>query len=356
MSAEGGAGKAVGVGCAAMALIVAIPGILIAVILATSMQASQAAPGFSSAQLDPSKVPAPFVSAVQAAGSLCPEVSAPAIAAQIEQESAWNPLAVNPSGAQGIAQFMPQTWKQFGGGASPFDPQAAIMAQGKYMCSLAQQMQQALGLKTVQGDILSLTLAAYNAGPYAVTSAHGVPPNPETQNYVSQILSGITKYALQASVTGALGAGTPALVDYARQWMGYPYVWGGGTISGPSGIGRDGRGPGFDCSGLVLYSVYHALGIQLNHLADSQIFDPHGTLVATKPGRAPANFAGLQPGDVIGFSENGSGLRGSFGHIAIYVGNGQMIEAPQTGDNVKIAPLAISYWERCAWRIVRFHK
>src|SRR3954449_6570666 len=59
----------------------------------------------------------------------------------------------------------------------------------------------------------------------------------------------------------------------ARTQLGKPYVWGGGTYSGPSGIGSDGRGPGFDCSGLVLYAAYHASGgkLKLPHYSGAQL-------------------------------------------------------------------------------------
>ncbi|MFG1626264.1 lytic transglycosylase domain-containing protein [Kribbella sp. NPDC049227] len=73
-------------------------------------------------------VPAAYQELVVAAGEVCPGVSAPLIAAQIEQESGWNPNATSPVGAQGLSQFMPGTWAELGRDAngngvnSPFDP------------------------------------------------------------------------------------------------------------------------------------------------------------------------------------------------------------------------------------------
>ena len=81
----------------------------------------------------------------------------------------------SPKGAQGIAQFMPETSQWLG--IDPLNPQEAISGSGRY---LADQ------LKTF-GDI-ELALAAYNAGPGNVRKYGGVPPFEETQNYVNDIL------------------------------------------------------------------------------------------------------------------------------------------------------------------------
>ena len=95
---------------------------------------------------------------------------------QIGQESGWNPSAVSAAGARGIAQFMPATAQSLG--INPDDPQQAIDAA-------AQVMRQ--GLDRYQGSY-PLALAAYNAGAGAVDQYGGVPPYPETQQYVSSIL------------------------------------------------------------------------------------------------------------------------------------------------------------------------
>jgi soluble lytic murein transglycosylase-like protein len=102
-------------------------------------------------------------------------VSARLLAAQLSAESGFNPRAVSPAGAQGIAQFMPATARAVGL-ADPFDPDAAIAAQGRLMAKLIAQF----GSPT-------LALAAYNAGPGAVAACSCVPPYPETRAYVAQI-------------------------------------------------------------------------------------------------------------------------------------------------------------------------
>jgi hypothetical protein len=98
------------------------------------------------------------------------------LAAQLKAESDFNPSAVSPAGAQGIAQFMPGTARSVGLG-NPFDPRAAIFAQAKLMSSLLRQFRS-----------IPKALAAYNAGPGAVQKYGGVPPYAETQAYVARIL------------------------------------------------------------------------------------------------------------------------------------------------------------------------
>lgn len=111
-------------------------------------------------------------------------VSAPILAAQLEAESGWNPHAVSPVGASGLAQFMPGTWATYGEG-SIWDPAAAINAQGTYMGVL---MESVSGVAATTGqDPVVLALAAYNAGPGRITQYNGVPPFKQTQDYVAKI-------------------------------------------------------------------------------------------------------------------------------------------------------------------------
>ena len=92
-------------------------------------------------------------------------------------ESNFNPFAVSPAGAQGIAQFMPGTAALYGL-KDPFDAPAAIDAQAHLMSDLLRRF----------GGSVSLALAAYNAGPGAVEACNCVPNIPETQAYVARIL------------------------------------------------------------------------------------------------------------------------------------------------------------------------
>jgi hypothetical protein len=104
-------------------------------------------------------------------------VSAALLAAQLMAESNFNPFAVSPAGAQGIAQFIPSTAASYGL-RDPFDPVEAIDAQAHLMSDLIHQF-----------GSPQLALAAYNAGPAPVESCHCVPGIPETTAYVSRILA-----------------------------------------------------------------------------------------------------------------------------------------------------------------------
>jgi hypothetical protein len=103
-------------------------------------------------------------------------VSAQLLAAQLYAESGFNPFARSPAGAEGIAQFMPGTAAAVGL-ADPFDPDSAINAQARLMRDLLGRF-----------GAVPLALAAYNAGPAAVSACGCVPPIPETTAYVARIL------------------------------------------------------------------------------------------------------------------------------------------------------------------------
>jgi hypothetical protein len=98
------------------------------------------------------------------------------LAAQLYKESNFNPFARSPAGAQGIAQFMPGTARAYGLD-NPFDAARAIDAQAHMMRDLLRRF----------GSV-PLALAAYNAGPARVQSCGCIPPFPETQAYVADIL------------------------------------------------------------------------------------------------------------------------------------------------------------------------
>lgn len=98
------------------------------------------------------------------------------LAAVARQESGYNPHAVSPAGAQGLMQLMPATAKGLGV-SDPFDPAQAIDGAARMLHDLIGRF----------GHV-DLALAAYNAGPGAVTRYGGIPPYPETQHYVDSVL------------------------------------------------------------------------------------------------------------------------------------------------------------------------
>jgi cell wall-associated NlpC family hydrolase len=112
-----------------------------------------------------------------------------------------------------------------------------------------------------------------------------------------------------------------ALISAAAKEIGTPYVWGGGSFTGPTG-------GGFDCSGLVLYAAYQASGgsIRLPHYTGDQIHA--GQSVA---------WGDKQPGDLIFFSYPGASAPH---HVAIYIGGDRILQAPRTGEDVRYGTVA----------------
>lgn len=146
------------------------------------------------------------------AGSICPTVTPPLIAAQIEQESGWDPDAVahNPSerggDAMGIAQFQQATWNTWGedadgdGAAGPFDPEDAIWAQGKFMCANVEWAKRQIDLGALEGDPVDLALAAYFCGRGCVASAGAVPAGGLAGDYPDQVRARISAFSQSAAV------------------------------------------------------------------------------------------------------------------------------------------------------------
>lgn len=99
--------------------------------------------------------------------------------AVIQVESAYNPLAISPKGAQGLMQLIPATAARFGVSQS-FEPAENIRGGARYLKNLL----------TLFDNDLQLALAAYNAGEGAVKKYNNsIPPYPETQAYVTRVLS-----------------------------------------------------------------------------------------------------------------------------------------------------------------------
>lgn len=110
-----------------------------------------------------------------------------------------------------------------------------------------------------------------------------------------------------------------SVVTYAKQYLGYPYVYGGCSSRG------------FDCSGFVKY-VFANFGVTLNRTASAQM--DNGTSVAK---------ADLQPGDVVFFKKSGSGASRA-SHVGIYVGNNQFIHASTSKTGVIISDMDSAYY------------
>ena len=136
-------------------------------------------------------------------------------------------------------------------------------------------------------------------------------------------------------LSAASGTGIRSkIIQSAQKMIGTPYAWGGGGI-GNSGSRGTGKGTqnviGVDCSGLTSY-VYGLIGVKLPRQSDSQLT----TGVKT-------NLKNAQPGDLVGW--------GPGGHVAIYAGNGQIIEAPSPGGKTRVRTLSASDYSRGVYAV-----
>lgn len=146
--------------------------------------------------------------------------------------------------------------------------------------------------------------------------------------------TGLTNGAIPSAVGPQA---TEFVIKRGMSQLGVPYSWGGGNAAGPSrGIDSGAGTVGFDCSGLMLY-MFAGIGIKLDHYSGSQY--NAGRKVPT---------AQMRRGDMLFWGPNGSQ------HVAMYLGNGQMLEAPYTGSVVKISPVRTSGMTPFAVRMVEW--
>ena len=115
---------------------------------------------------------------------------------------------------------------------------------------------------------------------------------------------------------GKLGASHPDALVEGKKYLGVPYLWGGTTPSG------------FDCSGLVQYA-YHKIGIDLPRTSREQFHA--GAYIP------PNRLDLLEPGDLVFFGYHGDPTQ--IHHVGMYAGGGNFLQAPQTGDHVRISSL-----------------
>jgi soluble lytic murein transglycosylase-like protein len=120
----------------------------------------------------------------------------------IEQESGFDPSATSSAGAQGLTQLMPSTAASLGV-TEPLDPAQSIEGGARYLSGLLRQF----------GGNTADALAAYNAGPGAVEQYGGVPPYPETQQYVAKVLGYAASYSQSGQDAGALPSTTSAVAS-----------------------------------------------------------------------------------------------------------------------------------------------
>lgn len=235
-----------------------------------------------------------------------------------------------PPKGTGLAQFVPSTWARYGsdvdgkGTADPRGPHHAIATRAAFRCEL-------MGLPTTTsgrtGGIADLAPASYDAAPATATASGGIPPAQETMAYVHKTKNRVdTNYSVSSSIPRRASAAAQAVIQAAEKYVTAqtPYAYGGGTLNGPSaGIGEDAGVIGFDCSGLIRYAYYQGSGRRIVLPRTAQ-----GQYDVTKD--RPIAVGDLQPGDLMFW---GPGL---VYHVALYIGDGKMIEAPQSGQRLTV--------------------
>lgn len=264
---------------------------------------------------------------ISAAGDVSPPVIGPAIGYPDTDGGVLDGLT-GEDRAVGPLQFLPQTWKAYqvdangDGVANPQNIYDAAATAGNYLCGNTP-------VDLSQDPALRDALFRYN----------------HSASYVDQVLSDVHTFDAIPGATGAGGApqvnaagNAKVVIDAATSQIGTTYAWGGGNASGPSKGISDGGGAadqhgdfnkvGFDCSGLTLYA-YTQAGITLPRTAAAQYHQ--GTHIP-----AASGVAALQPGDLVFFSALGDSGGAGVHHVGIYIGNGQMLNAPQSGTTVRI--------------------
>lgn len=208
------------------------------------------------------------------------------------------------------------------GGASKKDAEESKEDSSKETTTTSSSSKSTKKDKTTQsrsGSSRKRTTVTVTVDPEPEQSEELVYP-PEWDGYADDEISGMDGVDTGSSVDlssldlGEASDAAKEAVKYAYEQLGTPYVWGGTKLSTPN----TGNG-GLDCSGLT-QGIYSQAGVSIPRVTYQQVNT--GT---------PVSAAQIQPGDLVFY--NGTG------HVAVYVGNGEVIHAPQTGDIVKVSPL-----------------
>ncbi|MDQ0491296.1 bifunctional lytic transglycosylase/C40 family peptidase [Streptomyces cellulosae] len=229
----------------------------------------------------------------------------------------WDGTA-NGERAVGPFQFLPSTWEGYGKDANgdksadPHNADDAALGAAIYLCGGGRDLTRRSQLKAA--------LLQYN----------------HSSEYVANVLGWIDQYTAAAedpdlkNVTGKVRT----VIEAALSQRGVPYSWGGGNASGKSygfccsPSGKSGASiKGFDCSGLTTYA-YAKVGIRLPRTAAAQ---------AGVAKRIPASLGtgALKPGDLV-FYATAPGHDSTIYHVGIYLGSGQMVNAPRPGTVVRL--------------------
>ena len=246
-----------------------------------------------------SSIPTAMLALYQQAATTCPGLPWTVLAAigTVESDNGQSTLpgvqsGANSAGAEGDMQELASTFAEYDqpvppGGAeppSPYDPVDAVYAAARMLCANG----------AANGANLNQAIFDYNHATW----------------YVNEVLALAQTYGQTEAQTVAAGTAGGVAVDWALAQVGTPYIWGGET-----------PGVGFDCSGLI-QAAYKVAGISLPRVAQDQ-YDGTAKLGSGNP---------VEPGDLIFFGGGPSDVT----HVGIYVGNGQMVDAPHTGADVRV--------------------
>ena len=287
---------------AAAAALAAFPLFVILLVTASTGTPAQAAPAATGLAGTPTalaraSIPADYLAWYMAAATTCPGLPWSVLAGIGEVESGHGRSALpgvrsgsNSAGAEGPMQFEPATFARFAVNAdpgqplSPYDPADAIYTAAAMLCADGARGGSPAGLQNA--------VFAYN----------------HAQWYVSEVMAWAVRYATQGSSNAVSTA-----IAFAMAQLGKPYQWG---AAGPDA---------YDCSGLV-YAAYAAAGI---HIARTTYqWQQDGPVIP---------LSQIQPGDLL-FSAGSDGTPGNPGHVVMYLGSGQVIQAPQAGQDVQTGP------------------
>jgi cell wall-associated NlpC family hydrolase len=287
---------------AGAAVAVALPLALLLLVAATpaaSQASASLAGGPSIAAL--SGIPPAYLALYMSAARMCPGLPWGVLAGIGEVESDHGQSTApgvhsgaNYAGAEGPMQFESATFAQYAvdgdhdGQLSPYDPADATYTAAGMLCANGAASGTAAGIRQA--------IFAYN----------------HSQAYVSDVLEWAARYTIPVPS----GAATTAIAFALRQ-IGKPYQWG---ATGPDV---------YDCSGLV-YAAYAAAGIRIAR-----------TTFGWRQDGPPVPLSQIQPGDLL-FSAGSDGTPANPGHVVMYLGGGQVVQAPQTGEDVQIDPLDLA--------------
>jgi cell wall-associated NlpC family hydrolase len=277
--------------------------VLLVVTTSSASQASQAsaalAGGPSVQALD--TIPPYYLALYLAAARTCPGLPWAVLAGIGEVESDHGQSGApgvhsgaNYAGAEGPMQFEPATFAQYAVNVgrpaplTPYNPADAIYTAAAMLCATGAVSGTQSGIRQA--------IFAYN----------------HSQPYVSAVLAWAARYTSPAPSSAATTA-----IAFAVRQVGKPYQWG---ATGPDA---------YDCSGLV-YAAYAAVGIHIGR-----------TTYQWRQDGPEIPLSQIQPGDLL-FSAGSDGTPANPGHVVMYLGGGQIIQAPQTGEDVQIDPLNLA--------------